>query len=92
VLERLGVSDAPAIELRDLIGRQAKHLTRLIEDVLDMTRLRHGTLPLQQKRVDLRDSQLAALENVILARELKAQIHPEGRPVTGGFISSYFIQ
>jgi murein DD-endopeptidase MepM/ murein hydrolase activator NlpD len=43
-----------------------------------------------QKRVDLRDSQLAALENVILARELKAQIHPEGRPVTGGFISSYF--
>ena len=43
-----------------------------------------------EKRVDLRDSQLAALENVILARELKAQIHPEGRPVTGGFISSYF--
>jgi len=43
-----------------------------------------------QKRVDLRDSQLAALENVILARELKAQIHPEGRPVTGGFISSCF--
>jgi murein DD-endopeptidase MepM/ murein hydrolase activator NlpD len=42
------------------------------------------------QRVDLRDSQLAALENVILARELKSQIHPEGRPVTGGFISSYF--
>jgi murein DD-endopeptidase MepM/ murein hydrolase activator NlpD len=42
------------------------------------------------QRVDLRDSQLAALENVILARELKEQIHPEGRPVTGGFISSYF--
>jgi murein DD-endopeptidase MepM/ murein hydrolase activator NlpD len=43
-----------------------------------------------EQRVDLRDSQLAALENVILARELKEQIHPEGRPVTGGFISSYF--
>ena len=43
-----------------------------------------------EKRVDLRDSQLAALENVILAKELKEQIHPEGRPVTGGFISSYF--
>jgi len=43
-----------------------------------------------EARVDLRDSQLAALENVILAKELKAQIHPEGRPVTGGFISSYF--
>jgi murein DD-endopeptidase MepM/ murein hydrolase activator NlpD len=43
-----------------------------------------------EQRVDLRDSQLEALENVILARELKEQIHPEGRPVTGGFISSYF--
>lgn len=43
-----------------------------------------------ERRVDSRDSQLAALENVILARELKEQIHPEGRPVTGGFISSYF--
>ncbi len=42
------------------------------------------------KRVELRDSQLSALENVILARDLKEQIHPEGRPVTEGFISSYF--
>ncbi len=42
------------------------------------------------KRVELRDSQLAALENVILARDLKKQIHPEGRPVNQGFISSYF--
>jgi murein DD-endopeptidase MepM/ murein hydrolase activator NlpD len=43
-----------------------------------------------QQDVDLRESQLSALENVILARELKAQIHPEGRPVANGFISSYF--
>jgi murein DD-endopeptidase MepM/ murein hydrolase activator NlpD len=43
-----------------------------------------------EQRVDLRESQLSALENVILARELKAEIHPEGRPVANGFISSYF--
>lgn len=43
-----------------------------------------------EQRADLRDSQLAALENVILARELKEEIHPEGRPVTTGYISSYF--
>ena len=41
-------------------------------------------------QVDLRETQLAALENVILARQLKAEIHPEGRPVSNGFISSYF--
>jgi len=43
-----------------------------------------------EQRVNLRDSQLLALENVILARELKEEIHPAGRPVTRGFISSYF--
>lgn len=43
-----------------------------------------------EERVDLRESQLTALENVILARELKKEIHPEGRPVANGFISSYF--
>jgi murein DD-endopeptidase MepM/ murein hydrolase activator NlpD len=43
-----------------------------------------------EQRVDLRESQLTALENVILARDLKQQIHPEGRPVRSGFISSYF--
>src|ERR1700685_3332074 len=43
-----------------------------------------------QKKVDLRQSQLSALENLILARELKQEIHPEGRPVENGFISSYF--
>ena len=46
-----------------------------------------GTL---ERRVDLRQSQLDALENVILAKQLKRQIHPEGRPVESGFISSYF--
>ncbi len=43
-----------------------------------------------EQRVDNRETQLSALENVILARELKAEIHPEGRPVSDGFISSYF--
>jgi murein DD-endopeptidase MepM/ murein hydrolase activator NlpD len=43
-----------------------------------------------EQRVDLRESQLSALENLILARELHEEIHPEGRPVANGFISSYF--
>ncbi|HEY6824058.1 MAG TPA: M23 family metallopeptidase [Steroidobacteraceae bacterium] len=43
-----------------------------------------------EQRVDQRESQLAALENLILARELHEEIHPEGRPVANGFISSYF--
>lgn len=40
--------------------------------------------------VDMRSAQFAALENVILGRQLSAEIKPTGRPVTDGYISSYF--
>jgi len=43
-----------------------------------------------QRRVELRDAQLSALENVILSRKLSDDIKPLGRPVRKGFISSYF--
>lgn len=43
-----------------------------------------------QGQVDLSGSQLSALENVILSRQLGAEIHPEGRPVSTGYISSGF--
>ena len=43
-----------------------------------------------QQRIDLRDAQLSALQNVILTRRLHAEIQPQGRPVLTGFISSYF--
>ena len=55
LLERLGAPDARILELRDLIGRQTKHLTRLVEDVLDLARLRHGKLRLESEPVDLRE-------------------------------------
>jgi murein DD-endopeptidase MepM/ murein hydrolase activator NlpD len=43
-----------------------------------------------EKRVELRDAQLNALESVILARKLSEDIKPEGRPIRKGFISSHF--
>lgn len=43
-----------------------------------------------EEKLQLRDAQLAALESVLLARKLEEQIHPDGRPVRAGFISSYF--
>jgi murein DD-endopeptidase MepM/ murein hydrolase activator NlpD len=54
--------------------------------VPDLTAMLDST----ERRVELRDAQLDALENIILARKLNEEIHPEGRPVHRGFISSYF--
>lgn len=43
-----------------------------------------------EERIDMRSAQLAALENVLIARQLREQIYPEGRPVRAGYISSYY--
>ena len=43
-----------------------------------------------EQRIDLRGAQLGALENVILGRQLSAEIRPTGRPVAEGYISSAF--
>ncbi|HEX3837026.1 MAG TPA: M23 family metallopeptidase [Steroidobacteraceae bacterium] len=43
-----------------------------------------------EQRVDLRDVQLSALENVIVGRKISDSVRPAGRPVGEGAISSYF--
>ena len=45
-----------------------------------------------QNQLASREQQLGVLENLILTRELNKQVYPEGRPVSQGFISSYFGQ
>src|SRR6478609_2622469 len=55
-------------------------------EVPDLTRM----MDEMARRLEHRDSQLLALENVILSRSLSEAIKPEGRPVAAGYISSYF--
>jgi murein DD-endopeptidase MepM/ murein hydrolase activator NlpD len=43
-----------------------------------------------QRKLEQRDAQLFALENVVLSRSLTQAVLPEGRPVEEGYISSYF--
>jgi hypothetical protein len=69
VLDRFAAADEQVIRLRDLIGRQARHLTRLVEDYLDVARLRHGKLALRRQPVDLREIVRHALDAVAAAGE-----------------------
>jgi murein DD-endopeptidase MepM/ murein hydrolase activator NlpD len=57
-------------------GAQIPDVTVMIDDL--------------SRRIDSRSAQFASLENVILGRQLSAQIKPSGRPVREGYISSYF--
>jgi murein DD-endopeptidase MepM/ murein hydrolase activator NlpD len=43
-----------------------------------------------EQRVDLRDAQLSALENVMVGRKISDAVRPQGKPVAEGAISSYF--
>jgi murein DD-endopeptidase MepM/ murein hydrolase activator NlpD len=43
-----------------------------------------------QRKLEQRDAQLFALENVVLSRSLDQAVLPDGRPVAEGYISSYF--
>ncbi|MFQ6004719.1 MAG: M23 family metallopeptidase [Woeseia sp.] len=41
-------------------------------------------------QLDDREAQLSVLENVLLNKQLRARVYPQGRPVRSGWMSSYF--
>lgn len=47
-------------------------------------------LDVLEERIGDRQLQLGVLENLLLNRNLTAQVHPEGRPVQSGWMSSHF--
>jgi len=68
------------------VGGPEEDAAGVSAEIPDLTRMMNDV----QQRLERRDSQLLALENVILSRSLNAAIRPEGRPVMAGYISSYF--
>ena len=55
-------SDQKLDELRRMIERQLKHLTRLVDDLLDTSRITTGRIVLRRRRVDLREIVRHSLE------------------------------
>jgi signal transduction histidine kinase/DNA-binding response OmpR family regulator len=53
VLRLVGLQDAPVVQARDMIDRQVTHMARLIDDLLDMSRLSRGKILLRKERLDL---------------------------------------
>ena len=55
ILEHADPTGQQAARARSVIQRQAEHLTRLVDDLLDVTRIARGKIQLRQSRVDLRE-------------------------------------
>jgi len=59
--------------LSDLINRQVSHMSRLVEDLLDVSRISRGLISIVMAEVDLRDVISAAVEQIMPAAERKSQ-------------------
>src|SRR5262249_41864616 len=53
LLERVGSDAPPAREARAIIRRQTAHITRLLDDLLDLSRIARGKIALRTQRCDL---------------------------------------
>ena len=53
ILRRLGPMEPRLQRTRDIIDRQVSHMARLIDDLLDVSRIARGKLALQNERCDL---------------------------------------
>jgi len=62
VIRRLAPAEPKLTWATDVTGRQIAHLTRLVEDLLDVARISQGKIALQTEPLDLRDVVAHAIE------------------------------
>src|SRR3954451_12927688 len=64
LMDRVGAQDARNARLRNTVRRQTRHLARLVEDLLEVSRVTRGKMRLQKEPADLLTILRAALENM----------------------------
>ena len=88
VLESRTAAESIRHEAGLVVERQAKHMARLLDDLLDVARITRGRIVLQNERLDLRDTTRSAVEALqpFLAEHqsrLELDIAAEAIPVIG---------
>ena len=69
ILEHVDPTAEQAKRARSVITRQTEHLTRLVDDLLDVTRIARGKIELRRSRLDLREVVLRAGDDFRLMLE-----------------------
>jgi PAS domain S-box-containing protein len=93
-LHILKIADTDAdqmVQIRDVMERQVEHLTRLVDDLLDMARITRGQIELRRERVELAAAIARAVETaqpVIDGRgqQLNVALPPEPLCVEGDLV------
>jgi two-component system CheB/CheR fusion protein len=84
VLDHVPPGSEQAKRAREVIDRQAKHMSRLVDDLLDVTRISRGKIVLKRERVDLNAIARGTAEDhrEMFARvAVRLEIADAGRPL-----------
>ncbi|HEV3261020.1 MAG TPA: ATP-binding protein [Gemmataceae bacterium] len=84
VLDRLGPHDAPAVRQRFTIGLQTRNLSRLVDDLLEVSRITSGKIVLRLLPVDLNEVArrcLLTLDAAVNAQHHQVSFSPCTQPV-----------
>jgi signal transduction histidine kinase len=71
LMQRKAIDDTQLVWARDVLARQNRHLSRLIDDLLDVSRITMGKLTLHKEPVELRDVIQHAIETARPLVELR---------------------
>lgn len=88
ILELETEADSSCRQASQVVERQAKHMARLLDDLLDVSRITHGRIVLRNELVDIREATRSAIEALrpFLAEHdtrLVVDIPDESIPVVG---------
>lgn len=84
ILRMAGADEAAVKETREIMGRQIAHMVRLIDDLLDVSRVNRNKMELRLARVTLAEAVNSALETArptIEAEEHELVVNIPGQPV-----------
>lgn len=73
IMRKTRPDDAQSERLRAMMVRQLGQLTRLVDDILDVSRMTHGKIALRKEPLDLRDAARAAVDSIGPAIAAKGQ-------------------
>ncbi|HET7217610.1 MAG TPA: PAS domain S-box protein, partial [Vicinamibacterales bacterium] len=65
VLDSARWTDEACREAEQVVARQANHMSRLLDDLLDVARITRGRITLRPERVDLRETAQSAVEALV---------------------------
>jgi signal transduction histidine kinase/integral membrane sensor domain MASE1 len=84
VMRARGFPDPATERMGQVMERQLRHMVRLVDDLLDVSRITRGRIELRRERLDLRDALVRAVEAarpLLEARPHALEVSPGGEPL-----------